>query len=235
VTDDEIKASIRSEALCSGYLARFARNLAGLSALNEKLKEPGPSKMSAHRVKTCLKNLTDRLDPRDMERVSRQSFNEKLEHLAILEAAFEEIAGRAVTPGAVRSCVAANRIDWIRLSIDYVEFGDEHGAREGALCVREDQMTLAEVAADAQQPLRHTTTYIEELDAELKSRFLACAKGELLGPLQWEGHYALCLVIDKTLPDESEPQIRQRAEQKIVETLVNREINDRVRWDVALE
>ena len=96
-------------------------------------------------------------------------------------------------------------------------------------------MTLAEVAADAQQPLRHVTLHIEEVAAESKSKFLACAAGELLGPIGRQGHFVLCWVTDKTMPDEADPQIRQKAEQNILDTLVKREINDRVRWHLALE
>lgn len=235
VSDDQTRSSIRSEALCSGYLSRFARKLAGRAAAYEKLQELSESAISQERIESHLDVLMKKIDSYELESLTRLSLQQKLENLATLEAAFEEISHLCITPDALRSCIAANRIDWIKLGFDYVAFANEQAAREGALCVKEDSMTLAGVAADSQQSLRHTTLYIEELGAELKSEFLACAEGELLGPIRWEGNYALCWVIDKTMPDEAEPQIRQRAEQNILDTLVKREVNDRVRWHFALE
>jgi hypothetical protein len=235
LSEDEIKTSIQAEAICSGSLARFARSLAGSAAAYEKLKELSEIAISRDRIEAGLEALLKNVDSYEMENLSRESLYEKLKDLAVLETAFDELAGQCITPDAARSCVAANRIDWIKLTVDYVKFAGEPAAREGALCIREDQMTLAEVAAEAQQPLRHTTLFIDELSGDLKSEFLGCAEGELLGPVQWEGQLALCWVVAKTMPDEAEPQIRKKAEQNILDTLVKREINDRVRWRVALE
>ena len=233
VTDDEMKTSIRSEALCSGYLAEFARYLAGRGAVYEKLEEASEGAISRERVERHLEVLLKKVDSSDLESLTRTPL-ERLVNLATLETAFEEMANRCLTADALRSCITANRIDWIKLGFDEIAFADEPAAREAALCVREDQMTLAEVAADAQQPLRHITLYIEEVAAESKSKFLACAAGELLGPIGRHGHFVLCWVTDKTMPDEADPQIRQKAEQNILDTLVKREINDRVRWHLAL-
>jgi hypothetical protein len=188
VSDDEIRSSIRSEAVCSGYLARFARDLAGRAATYERLKEGSDTAINRERIESYLGVLLQRVGSHDLESLAHQPL-ERLVNLATLEAAFEESSDRCLTPEALRSCVAANRIDWIKLGLDYVAFHDEHAAREGALCVKEDSMTLAEVAADAQQPLRHITLYIEELGGELKSAFLACAEGEILGPVRWEEHH----------------------------------------------
>ena len=235
VPDDEISTCLQAEGICSGNLARFARNLAGRAATCQKTKERAEDVISRERIQSQLGVFLKNIDSYDMEGLSRESLREKMENLARLETVFERITAGAITADALRSCVAANRIEWIKLVFDFVTFADEHQAREGSLCVREDQMTLSEVAAEAQVPVRQATLYIEELKPEVKSQFLACGVGDLLGPLRWEGHYALCRVVDKTMPDEAEPQIRQKANQAILDRLVNREINDRVRWHVALE
>lgn len=234
VSDDEIAASIWSEAICSGYLALFARTLAGRAAVYEKLNEGSADGINHKRVEGRLEALLEKAASSDLKSQPGQH-SERLITLARQEASFDVLDEQFLTPGAIGRCIAANRIDWIKIGFDYVLFAGEDAAREGALCVREDLMPLEAVAADAQQPMRHAYLFIEELAAELKSTFLACAVGELLGPVRWEGNYALCWVTEKTMPDEAEPKIKKRAEQSVIDSLVVREISNRVVWRIVLE
>jgi hypothetical protein len=115
-----------------------------------------------------------------------------------------------------------------------VLFPDEQMALEAALCVRDDGMQLDEVAANAKIGLHNAPLYLEEIDPSLRDRFLSAGKGVLVGPLNWEKGFALFVVEDKILPALEDPAIRRRAEESLIQNVINREIVNRVKWHVRL-
>jgi hypothetical protein len=209
VTKNEINDCLQAEAVCSGYLTRFAQALAARASAFEKAREEG----WIHEAAQCAKRT---------KKIHR------------LEAGYRSFRDHVVKAQGLKDQVDWHRLDWIRFDCRYVLFPDEQMAREAALCVRDDGMTLNQVAAIAKIGLHREPVYLEAIDPSLRDRFLSAGKGALVGPLHWDKGFALFVVADKILPALDDPAIRQRAEESLIHNAIDREIANRVKWHVRL-
>jgi len=209
VTKKEIHKSLHTEAICSGYLARFARALAARASAHEKALESG----------------WVRDEPKSAEAAGR---------IRLLEANYQRFCDHMVDAQGIKNEIYSHRLDWIRFQCRYVLFPQEQMAREAALCARDDGMQLDEVAANASIALQNATIYLDEVEPSLRDRFLSAEKGALIGPLNWDKAFGLFLVEDKIIPAVEDPEIKQRAQETLLESAVNREINKRAKWHARL-
>ena len=209
VTKKEIHSSLHAEAICSGHLARFARALAARASAYEKAVEAG----------------WVRDEPKSAEATRR---------IRCLEASYQRFCDHVVDAQGIKNQVDSHRLEWIRVGCRYVLFSQEQMAREAALCARDDGMQLDEVAANASIALQNATLYLDEVEPALRDRFLSAEKGALVGPLNWDKAFGLFLVEDKIIPAVEDPEIKRRAQETLLESAVNREINKRVKWHARL-
>ncbi|MGH9935582.1 MAG: hypothetical protein ACREAM_05000 [Blastocatellia bacterium] len=200
VSDEEAAEVIKKHAVCSEKFAEWARKLAGRAAVAAK------SGLAAS---------------------PGESPGELIERI---EAGFEAQRRLAVTPNLLEAKIADHRLDWIRFDCRYLWFPEERIAREAALCVIEDGLTLDEVAYDARGIVQHWDFYLDEIEENVRPRFLAARTGEWLGPMKIMEGFPLFTIVNKQMPTESDPMIRDRAEQCIINSLIEKEMNERVRW-----
>ncbi|HEY7545536.1 MAG TPA: hypothetical protein VID27_11665 [Blastocatellia bacterium] len=200
VSDEEVAEVIQSHAVCADKLGDWAVRLAGRAAVASN------------------SGSLDTLDqsPRDL--------------IARIEAEFERQRQQTVTPKLIEARIAAHRLDWIRFDCRYVWFGEERIAREAAFCVTEDGLTLDEVARDARGVVQRWNFYLDELDAAARPYFLAARQGDWLGPVKLLEGFPLFSILAKRMPAADDPLIRERAEQSIIASLMERAINERVKW-----
>ena len=230
-TDEDVDAGIQTEAVCSGELERLASELAGRSAIyerEERERSNGPGREPD--VAEIFDQFPSDLRERGLPGMSLDASRAKMERLARLEACYRRFCKRAVTPEAVAAQIHASQTDWMRLECDSVSFPEEQAAREAALCVREDGEGLDRVAEDANSEVRRQQVYIEATEPDFRHHFLGAQKGELIGPLGRGEEFVLYLVREKVLPSANDPRIAARAEEVVVQRLVEREVNDRVKW-----
>ena len=203
VSDEEVAEVIRNYAVCDDKLIEWARKLAGRAAIAFGAAGSGSFDSAG-------------LSPRELvERV---------------EAGFAMRRRLAVTPNSLEASIVDHRLDWIRFDCRYVWFPEERIAREAALCVTEDGLTLDEVAYDARSIVQQWNFYLDEIEAGARPHFLAARAGEWVGPLKIMEGFPLFSILDKQTPVESDPRIRQRAEQAIINSLIEKEMNGRVKW-----
>lgn len=202
VSDEEVAEVIKNHAVCSDKFAEWARKLAGRAA------------------------VAARSDSFDSTGLSPRELIEKI------EAGFEAERRATVTPSLLEARIADHRLDWIRFDCRYVWFPEERIAREAACCVIEDGLTLDEVAYDSRSVVQHWNFYLDEIEANARPHFLAACAGEWLGPMKIMEGFPLFAIVNKQAPAESDPRIRQRAEQAIINSLIEKEMNERVRWVV---
>jgi hypothetical protein len=206
VSDEEVAGVIKNYAVCDDKFIEWARKLAGRAAI--AFGAAGSGSFDS----TCL-------SPRELvERV---------------EAGFAMRRRLAVTPNSLETSIARRRLDWIRFDCRYVWFPEERIAREAALCVIEDGLTLDEVAYDARSIVQQWNFYLDEIEADARPHFLAARAGEWLGPIKMLEGFPLFSILDKQTPTNSDPRIRQRAEKDIINDLIEREMNERVKWLIS--
>jgi hypothetical protein len=147
-----------------------------------------------------------------------------------LDRAYDRFVAEAITPEALGSVLEARKSDWIRVDCRTLVLPTEAAAREAALCVRDDGMALAEVAAQAGVEMREHAVYLEDAADELGKALLSARTGELLGPITLADRHALVLVDDKVEPTLDDPEILRRVQQAARRRAIDREVVNRVTW-----
>ena len=204
IGDAEVAEVIKSHAVCAGRLGDWAVKLAGRAAIASR----------SGRFESGERPTTG--SPRDL--------------VSHIETEFERQREQAVTPKLIETKIADHRLDWIRFDCRYVWFPEERIAREAAWCVTEDGLTLEEVAFDARGIVQQWNFYLDEIEAPTRPHFLAARRGDWLGPIKMIEGFPLFSIVAKTMPADDDPQIRERAEQAIVASVIERAINERVKW-----
>jgi len=107
-------------------------------------------------------------------------------------------------------------------------------AREAALCIRQDGLDPAEVAAESGGEFTEGDWYLEEADPALRDHLLGAQEGEVLGPLRLNDGFVVVSVRAKRPPSEDDPALVARASQVLLDRAVRREVESRVRWKEPL-
>jgi hypothetical protein len=140
----------------------------------------------------------------------------------------------ALTPQTQAKTLELRSADWVRISYTALELPESGMASEAALCVRDDGLSLAEVAERARVPVVERESFIEEVEADLSKSLLSAPPGELVGPLRIQNGFALFRVNEKVAPALGDPLIRDRLEEEVPRRALEREVRNRVRWHERL-
>lgn len=119
----------------------------------------------------------------------------------------------------------------MRVDLERLSFPGIVAAREAAWCVREDGLTLSEVAIESRMSVRDTRELLERLEPELRDAVLSANVDQLIGPLSVGSRYEVAWVVGKAPPDLADPLVRAPAEEAVVEQLVSKAILSHVRID----
>jgi hypothetical protein len=147
-----------------------------------------------------------------------------------LARARERLLANAMSGDALEALVRTRHTDWIRADCRTLVLPNEPAAREAALCIRDDGMALAEVAAQARVEMREHSVYLEDATDELGKALLSARTGELVGPLPLADRHVLVLVDDKVEPTLGDPEILRRAQEAARRRAIEREVVNRVTW-----
>jgi hypothetical protein len=218
--------AIRGEAILGERLRSWSERLARCAAAAHGLAAEGEEPAASDDAITDLVEAAARCHASGL---SEAQVRERAPRIAALMAAERQFRDRIATPEGIERCLAEHRLDWQRFVWQEVAFTSEGAAREAALWVRDEGLTLAEAAgmAHAQNSVREA--YCSEA-AELSGLLMAASPGELLGPLAGEGSWWLACLHERTPPAVADPVLRTRAAGELVENAVERHLAGRVSW-----
>ncbi len=205
VEPEDVEEVLHAEAVCSGFLERLARKLAGRASAAARARDEGW--IGAEPSGDGLGPALERID-----------------------AGFRSFCDHVVTPAALAAQVAAHRLEWVRAHCRCLALPTIEGAREAALCVREDGMDLDEVARSAGATAEVAHAFLDGYDDTLRDALLAARPGDLLGPIVSGDRFVVILVHDKVLPSLDDPVVRRRAQERLLDSALAREVHDRVEW-----
>ena len=96
---------------------------------------------------------------------------------------------------------------------------DLGAAREAVMCVREDGIEPAALAAEIGCPHARSRVFLEDLDEDLYDALVSAAPGDFLAPIESEGGRGILLhrLTAKHEPDASDPEVLRRVDDEIVE------------------
>jgi hypothetical protein len=82
--------------------------------------------------------------------------------------------------------------------------------------VREDGMSMEEVATEGRYPFRRMQFLLEDMPEEVQQRFLSVVAGQVLEPLEHGDGFELCRVLSRVEPQLDDPAIRARIEWRLI-------------------
>ena len=157
---------------------------------------------------------------------------ERLTFLARLDRGAKRFRQAAVSPEAVQREIGHQQTEWIRIDCRTIGFPDEIRAHEAALCLREDGLSLDEVADAARTSVADSRFYLDELDPGLRPMFLAARSIDVLGPIPFDGSHTLFRVLDKVMPSVQDPEILRRARAAVLDRALADQVRRRVEWQL---
>jgi hypothetical protein len=154
--------------------------------------------------------------------------------LGRMDEAFAAFTRDALTPEAATKTLELRSADWVRLTFTALEFGERGMASEAALCVREDGLSLAEVADRAGVAVQEQEAFIAEVDPDVSKSLLSAPPGDLIGPLPVANRFLLVRVNEKIAPTLEDPVIQDRLHEEVPRRALEREVRNRVQWHERL-
>jgi hypothetical protein len=140
-----------------------------------------------------------------------------LDEMLAMEVAYQSLCEKALTSEARNIQLASLRMPLTQFEAEVIELESSEAAKEALLCIRQDGMSMEEVAADARYPYRRITFLYEAVPEKLKQKFWSAAAGNLLGPLPRGEGFELYRIIQKTEPDPTDPNVRGRIDEHLLE------------------
>lgn len=219
--DDLDDATLIAEGVCSGVFDRWAGMLAARAAVAHLQQAPPAHDSDAAaaivaRHAAWLDGLTD--------------IDAQLAPIVTAIAADRAAVDAAITAEALAVHVDRARLDWVRVDLERITFPSLDAAREAALCVREDGLTLSEVAIESRLPVVDARTLLDALDPALRDAVLSASPGDTIGPIETPGGAVVAHVVGKAAATLDDPLVRARAERSVIDSLRERALVSQARW-----
>ena len=158
---------------------------------------------------------------------------EWLQEMLAAEAAYRAHCAAEVTSEKLARALVSARLGLTRLEVEQVEFDSLDAVREAELCVREDGLSLEEIAGESQYPFERKQHYAEDLPEAQRDSLLFAQVGTLLHVASEGGEFQLRRVVHRFEPQLEEPEVRRRLEHRILEQGFSEAVGSDLRWIIS--
>lgn len=203
------------DLILSGELDQITMQLSWRLAALYSEKDVDLELVAAEKQRFLERNAMEVARLRDwLERLGRDG--EWLDRHAAMEAAYRKRCGALLVPQAHQLELVSLRLPLTRFETEVIELESRDAAQEALFCVREDGMSMEEVASEGRYPYRRRDFFLEDLGDEMQQKFLSVSNGHVLDPLPRGDGFELCRVIRKIEPLADDPAIQLRIEQRLL-------------------
>src|SRR5262245_61503513 len=150
-----------------------------------------------------------------LEELGRDSW--ELDEMIAIEAAYRTHCDMLLSPEARQRELMALRLHLTRFEIELIELESHDAAKEALFCVREDGMSMEEVATEGRYPYRRAEFLLEELPADTQQKCLSGSPGDLLEPMSNGDGFELYRIIKKVEPRLDDPIVKSRVDQRLLD------------------
>jgi hypothetical protein len=194
--------------MTSDLIVRLAARCAG--------KELPPDMIEAEKRKFLHRiGITSAQLANWLEQLNRDS--KWLDEMLAIEAAYGKHCDTLLGPEARQRELLALRLPLTRFETEMIEVESLDAAREALFCVREDGMSMEEVATEGGYPYRRADFILEDLPVDAQHRFLSVSAGEVLKPLAHGDGFELCRILKKIEPQPNDPNVKSRIDQRLID------------------
>lgn len=146
-----------------------------------------------------------------------------------IDDAYRAASERLVSEESLLNAIDAHRLDWVVADLDSIAFASKEAAREAILCLREDGLSMQEVAALSRQPVTRARLFLEDAPTEYRDQLLSAEPGSVIGPLLVDGRYQVTAVRGRTTPALQDERIVERARAVLLARAGRRAARDHVK------
>ena len=177
---------ILSEAL-DDMTVKLMRRLAARCAGGEPSSEAiaAEKRKFFHRLGIEPTQLADWL-----EELGRDS--QWLNEMLATEAVYARHCDTLLVPKARQRELMGMQLRLTRFEIEQIELESHDAAKEALFCVREDGMSMEEIATEGRYPYRRADFLLEDVPADAQQKYLSASQGELLEPMPHGDGFELC-------------------------------------------
>ncbi|HEX8679449.1 MAG TPA: hypothetical protein VF683_05805, partial [Chthoniobacterales bacterium] len=155
-----------------------------------------------------------------------------LEEMVAFEAIYRSRCAKLLTREACDRELSSLRLPLTRLEVEVIELESRNAANEALKCVRDDGMSMEDVAREGRYPYRRSELVLEEIAPELQQKYLSLTPGSMLEPTGHADGFVLSRLLAKHEPSADEAPVRARIEQRILERHFADLTSSRVDWRV---
>jgi hypothetical protein len=210
----DLRQSFTTELILSDELDRMTTDLMWRLAARCAENETDAEALAAEERNFFDRNKLEPAQlPNWLERLGRnlEWFNE----MVAMEAAYRQRCGSLLVPQARQREFVALRLPLTRFETELIELESRDAAQEALFCVREDGMSMEEVAIEGRYPYQHLDLLFEDIPADLQQRFLSVSVGDVLEPIARGDGFELYRIIQKIEPQPDDPTVKLRIEQRL--------------------
>jgi hypothetical protein len=212
----ELRDLFVAELILSGELKDMTTKLMWRLAARCGGEEPTPEAIVAEERK-FLDRI--RIEPAQLanwlEELGRDS--QWLNEMLAIEAAYVTHCNRLLVPEARQRELMSLRLHLTRFEIEVIELESHDAAKEALFCVREDGMSMEEVATEERYPYRRVDLLLEDLPVDAQQKYLSVSPGDLLEPMPHGDGFELCRIIKKVEPRLEDPTVQSRVDQRLLD------------------
>jgi hypothetical protein len=212
----ELRQSFLADLILSGEFDRIATELIWRLAARCEEADPTPEAISIEERRFFERNKIKPAQlPNWLKKIARDSkwFNEMLN----IEVAYDGCCERILVPRARQRELTTLGLLLTRIETEVIELESRDAAQEALCCVREDGMSMKEVADEGGYPYRQAAFVLEDIPADAQQRFICTSPGATLGPMPRGAGFEVCRVISKIEPQPDDPTIQSRIDQRLLE------------------
>ena len=212
----ELRESFLKELILSGELDRMTSDLMWRLAARCAGRESTPDAILAEKRKFLHRNGIESAQLANwLEQLNRDS--QWLDEMLTIEAAYQKHRNTLLVPEARQRELMALRLPLTRFETEVVELESHDAVKEALFCVREDGMSMEEVATEGRYPYRRVDFVLEDLPVDAQHRFLSVSAGSVLEPSARGDGFELCRIIKKIEPHSDDPSVKSRIDQRLLD------------------
>jgi hypothetical protein len=212
----ELRDSFVAELILSGALEDMTIELMRRLAARCAGNEPKPDAIAAEERKFLHRvGIEPAQLPHWLEELGRDS--RWLNEMLAIEAAYGAHCDALLVPEARQRQLMALRLHLTRFETELMELESHDAAKEALFCMREDGMSMEEVATEGRYPYRRADFCLEEVPADAQQKYLSVSPGHVLGPIPHGDGFELCRIIKKIEPRLEDPMVKSRVDQRLLE------------------
>jgi hypothetical protein len=237
---DDLRQVFAADLILSGDLDRMITDLSWrLAAAAAAAKDPADAAALEEERNSFFERSGLRQEqlPSWLEKFRRDAawFDQQLR----MESEFRRRRDSLLTAQARQRELTLLRLPLTRFEAEVIELESRDAAQEALFCVKEDGMTMQEVAFEGRYPFKVLSFLQEDLPDDLQQRFLSVTPGEVLEPLTRGDAFELYRITSKTEPRPDDPALRERIDHVLLSRhfseLASRHIEPRLHMAAAEE